>query len=730
MGAALSAALALIVLGISGGAWRLWWSGGATISPAGSYVAALGAVLGLVALGSAAYRQRKLPSLSLFANPWIWSCGLIAIFFSDWLCQRYAFLQGPLIRGEILLCAAVAFLSLPALAHRSWRALPILSSILLLWSFFEASGGRLLFSDDHAMFIFRLKQLREHFPSIPFWSPVWNGGIDARDFFATGALNPFFLGAPLIYAFGVESTYNIIVALALFVLLPGATYYAARRANSTTTAASIAATLALCNSLIWYRWSLKYGTMGFVVSSTLLPLTIVLALHFIEAEKLRYRDIALFVIVTTMTLLWSLAGAALIPLAFIAAPRALKFLRSPSHLIALALLAAVNLPWMAMMWKVSNVSRFIAAESSSSVATHEQAVESATESAPAPASPSPSKTFRHKSGSLDLRKSLIHWQEAATSLNPIVVVLALPALLALSGRVRVSYMATAGWLFVLGTVGVSLKPQLELDRMLVVAAIVLCIPVGRFISSMLEQSGTSLPKKACVAVTLGFLLVSPFSASNILFNRSFDHYQFLSAGVDTFRDTLRSLANGGRVLFSGCVLHELSGGHLAPLALWSETPMVASSYAHNIWKYEQPIPQSFLERGDAGIREYFDKMNVTVVVAREPKWREYFLSRPNEFEPTGKIEGFLLFRRTGFAPSFVLEGAAENVSQTTSSVTLTPQTTRVVVKFNYFPFVTSTRCTLKPFTVSSELSFIELNDCPVGEEVTIKSVPPLQRLLS
>jgi hypothetical protein len=618
------------------------------------------------------------------------------------------------------------------LARCSWTALPVLSAALLFWSFLEVSGGRLLFSDDHAMFILRLKQLREHFPFIPFWSPVWNAGIDARDFFATGALNPFILGAPLIYAFGVEATYNTLVATIIFVLLPACTYYAARRLLFSPTTASISATLALCNSLLWYRWSLKYGTMGFIVSAALLPLAIVLALNFIEKEKLRYRDILLFVAVMTMTLLWSLAGAVLVPLTLLALPRALTILRSPSHLLAITLLAAVNLPWITMMWKVSNVSRFITIEAGIPSLPQQQETpqHGLKENQGALTSRRETSSFRHKAGAIDFRKGLKRWQEAATSLNPLLVILAIPGLLTLSGRALAAYPATIGWLVALGTLGVSLKPQLELDRMLVIAAVVLCIPVGRFINTLVEQSTTSLYRRILSAITVGFLFVSPFSAANILFKRSLEQYHFLAPGVDDLRDALRSLAQGGRVLFSGCVLHELSGGHLAPLPLWSETPMVASSYAHNIWRYQQPIPESYITRGDVGIREYLDTMNISVVTAHEPHWKKYFSSRPLEFEPAGTIAGFRLFRRVGFVPSYILDGGAENVSHSTSSVTLTPQTPRVVLKFNHFPFLKSTHCSLRPFAVSAEISFVELSDCPLGQEVTIQSVSPLERLLS
>lgn len=742
MSLALSLALAVAFISVSGGAWRLWGVDGSVLIPSGTYGVAVGAIMGVGALTLHWFQCKKqhlklsLPPLSAWSNPWAWGSTLIIIFLSHWLCRSYSFIQGPLIRGELILFFLAAFLATNAIARSSLRWLPILSSLLLLWSFFEAAGGKLLFMDDHAMFLFRFKLLREHFPFIPFWSPLWNAGIDARDFFATGALNAFILASPLFYLFGVEETYNTVVALLLFVLLPAASYAASRFLGAGPKTSSIAAALAMCSSLLWYRWALKYGTMGFVVSSALLPLTVALALRFMTATALTYRELALFIVTTTLTILWSLAGVALIPLALVAIPRLPTILRSRRHILTIAVLIALNAPWAAMMWKVSNVSRFISAETQAthmaSTATGDTG-EALTEQSEKKETSATAPVFRHRPSSRsikeNLREGLRRWQEESVSLNPLIVALALPALCALPRVIRLSYSLVIGWLFMLGTFAVPLKPQLELDRMLVMGAVLLSVPIAGVIASMIEATGRSLAKRLVTATVLSFLCTSPFAAATVLFNRSPERFFFANTSVDELTAKIHENASGGRTLFTGCVLHQLSNGHLAPLALWSETPLIASSYAHNIWAYKQPIPKSFLAREDTGIREYLDTMNITTVIAHEPYWRKYLQARPDEYSEVARAGSFIVFKRLLTAPSYTLQGTATNLQHFSNKITFTADTTNVVLKFNYFPFLRSSQCSLTPYTVAPEVTFIKLSGCTVGQTVTVDSVPPIERLL-
>jgi hypothetical protein len=587
------------------------------------------------------------------------------------------------------------------------------------------------------MFIFRFQLLRENFPVIPFWSPSWNGGIDARDFFATGSLNTFLLAAPFFYLFGVEQSYNVVVALLLFVLVPAASYLAGRLLHNGQKASCIAATLSMCSSLLWYRWALKYGTMGFLVSTALLPLTVALCIRFISVPVLKIREMVLFISSTTLMVLWSLSTIALLPMAIVAIPYARTIMRSKRHVATIAILLALNLPWMAMMWKVSNLSRFVTSEKQVEVAPRTAVDETVSREADAATNSStlnpdnvPSSsgaTFRHRAGKLDPKRSLRLWQDSATSINPLMIILAIPALCALPRMVRASFFLTVAWLFSLGTFGVSLKPQLELDRMLVMGTALLALPIGSLIASMIEASANALWRRVCVATILAFLLTSPFSAAAVLFNRSTERYYFATPAIKELSDLLQTHTNGGRALFTGCVLHQLSNGHLAPLALWSNTPLIASSYAHNVWRYTQPIPPSFIARKDDGIRDYLDTMNVTTVLAHEPLWLKYFRSRPSEYEEIARVGAFVLFKRLAILPSYTMEGNISDLTHTSNSVSFVTNSEDVVLKFNYFPFLTSSHCAVSRVEIAPEIQFVRLSQCPIGERVTLSSVSPVKR---
>jgi hypothetical protein len=722
-----SLGLLFIVLGFSGGAWYFWEKWGDAIVPAGRYLGEAGIVCIFIALAISVIRSRRIPPTSAFLHEPTWTLGLVAIFFSDWLCRRWGLFQGPTIRGELLVGCCAAYYLLRHGWQRFFLYWPLAAAALLLWSFWLASKGALLFSDDHAMFMFRLKLLKENFPSIPFWSPLWNAGIDARDFFATGSLNAFILASPLIYLFPVESVYNLIIALVLWVVLPGSVFLAARILGASRLAAAVSVTLSLCSGLFWYRWALKYGTVGFIVSSSLFPLCVALALRYLYDAKPTRTICGSLVVVTTLMLLWSPSGLAIVPLAICALPRLVAIGTSRRRLITLITIAAINLPWMAMMWKVSNVGRFLDAEKKQVVAQHDVA-SLQTNGIPSTNQSSSGPVFRHRSGSLDSKKSLNQWHNNASALNPLLVVFALPALWYLRGTTRVAVSMLTVWLLLLGTVGVALKPQLELDRMIVIASVLLTLPLGGFLVEFLSKAQRGGWWRVSASIACSFLLIGPFSAASVVLGRSDDKFKFAGPEVAKLSETIKAHAGTGRAFFSGCVLHELSGGHLSPLPFWAQTPMIASSYAHNIWRYEQPIPPTYLQRGEAGIREYLDLMNASLVLAHEPAWIEYFKARPNDYIKIDEQGEFWVFKRVNFSPSYTVTGELSDFSYTTNSISFVPRSDSLTLKFKYLPLITTTGCSIAPFTAASDLILISLSGCPVGQRVELRSISPLQRL--
>ena len=722
----------LIVLGLSGGAWHFWERNGDALIPAGRYLILAGILCSALATIVSYLRGKGLPSKESFLDGRVWTCGLLAIFFSDWITRPWGLFKGPAVRGELILGALICFL---LLRKQVWihffRYWPVVVVGLLIWSFTVASNGYLLFSDDHAMFLFRLKLLKENFPSIPFWSPLWNAGIDARDFFATGALNAFFLGAPFLYLFPVETVYPFLIGGILWVLAPLCVFLAARLLGLSTLAASLSTTLSLCSGLFWFRWALKYGTVGFITSTALFPLVTALAIAFIRAERPSLLRGAALCISTTLMLFWSPSGIAAAPILLVALPQIPRLLRSKRHVAALCIIIALNLPWVCMMWKVSKVARFLDSPTTEAVPpTPTTSIETAdSRHNSSPTITTETTTYRHKKDSISFKKALNHWQNNAVALNPLLVILSLPALIAFSGAARLYFIAICTWLLLLGTVGVSLKPQLELDRMIVIASILVSIPVGQYLLQLFLSAQKGITWRIAASSAGAFVLIGPFAATSVVLNRSDDLYTFTNKEVTSLVRTLSTHASGGRVLFTGCVLHQMSGGHLAPLPMWSNTPMIASSYAHNIWKYEQPIPQQLIARGDAGIIEFLDLVNASVVVAHEPKWIEYFKVRQADYQQVWRGEVFFVFKRINYTPSYTISGELSDLSFTSRDITFVPKSDSLVLKFRHFPFITSTSCAIEAQPSAAGFNIIALSGCTPGQPVTIRSVSPAKRLL-
>jgi hypothetical protein len=642
---------------------------------------------------------------------WPYTCGLFLVFFSDWLTRGYNFFQGPSIRGEILLFSVISAFILSNARLSLFRVMPILAGLLLFFSFLIESDGRILFSDDHSVFFYRLSLLKEQFPSIPFYNPLWNGGIDARDFFATGALNFFTLFAPFIYSIPLDYTYTVLVALLLFGVFPLSVWISGKQLRLTCPAPELAATLALGTGLLWYRWALKYGTLGFITSTCLMPLAVILALQVIDrTTPLTPKRIFACTVVFSLTLCWSLSGVALLPIVAIALFSIRAFFQKKGVAVLAGILLALNVPWIVLFFQVSKVGSFVQVENRGGA--------------------KPPSTIRTKHKEVTRESVVKHLRENSVSTNPLILLLGIPGILFLPKGARRAFGLLALWLLFVGTVLVVKKPQLELDRMLLVLAVFLTVPTGELLSRLGEEARHSRWKRIPASLAFGFLLCTPFVSAAAVTNRTVEHFFFGGPAIGEMAEVLRREVTGGRAFFSGCVLHELNEGHLAPLVLWTGRPLIASSYAHSIWKYQQPIPSELMSEGDEGIRRYMDLYNVSHVFAHEPLWRRYFAERPTEYELIWKDTPFFLFRRAHFNDDYFLEGSGSVATQSIHEVRLTPSTPDLVLKFHYFPFLRSSDCQLEPKQITPTITFIQLKGCPVGKEVVIDSKSPVWRMIN
>lgn len=653
--------------------------------------------LGLLKSGDKSYLWLGLPILYIFSTRF----GRAYSFFHLWP-EHYAL---------VILLSGLA----PYLLHLKFPryvipVLVIVTALVGLADLLLQGNGQPIFSDDHASFLYRLQLLKENFPFIPFYNPQWNAGYDAREFFPSGVLNFFLIFAPFIYLLPVKLIYSTLVGLLLFALAPTLNWWATYLVVRNKRASWLTAMITISGSTLWYKWGLSYGTLGFATSLCLLPLTLVLLAQFLEEQHSVFRDYFVFPVCATLTLLWPLAGVILLPTLLWQLPAALKALRDSRTRWTLVILLCLNLPWMLLFLSNSPVAQFVSA--------------------------TPDRSMKE----IHSPKNLMSFSPdtmfqigvaAGQTINPLLVLGLVPGLLLLGTTKKAKFVcATLGWCLCMGICISQLKPQLELERMLVAFLMIATIPAGVGLAHLLDEYlGDYLPARLLCVPIWGILLASPLWLHCVLANEGSEKIFFASNVTHSLAQAISTHAGSGRVLMAGFTLHTLEGGHVAPLPYLSKVPMVASGFYHNKWRYEDVIPTEFREQGKKGVLEFLDLMNITAIVTHDGFWRRWFKKRKKLFNKVFELDRFTIYVRNNVEPSYFLSGRGEILSQNSNSVKVRVSSAKAVLKFKYFDFLHSETCKLGPFKVSPSLYFIELQQCEAEASITIASRSPLKRLL-
>ena len=669
-------------------------------------------------------RSRTLNITSALA---ISSLFLVILFFTNLFRSPYNLISFERITSEV----SAIFLLLVALSRLKrlpYYVVAILAPVLLLYALFDTCGSQILFSDDHATFLYRLIMLKENFPYIPFYNPLWNAGIDERYFFATGVLNIFFLTAPFIYSLDLWQYYTLIPALILFVIVPGASYLGTRLTSGSRQAAAISTMLALSCSLGWYHWSLNYGPLGFLTTAALTPLLTALAARILSGQhSLQLWEAFATIAVGTLVLLWSPGGIVFLPALLIGIFKCRSLLKQRYIKLILTGLFIINVPWVLVFWSASNVSSFL--EKTEDI----RKVQVVTDNDARAVNPElldqkDIPVIERLQNHLALSSKLLN--RNLQSANPIILLLAIPALFFFPAPYRILYASMALWLLALGSIIAPLKAQLEFDRMLIVLCLFLSVPIGHAIACFIEENRKRLTGRIISSFLFAFIIIGLVSTAGILRKRTAINYSTATPLVHSLANALDSFNQDGRVLFTGFVLHELEGGHLAPLTTLTNTPLIASSQVHNHWKYRDVIPSEFLGQGPEKIEAFYDLLNVTGLVTTDRTWRGYLESLPDLYTRVWRERNFYIFKRNNHTNSYFLSGRGAVLEQNSHSVTVTLDTPDATIKFKYFPFLKASSCTISPAPVAEEITFITLNNCPINEPIVIESKPAYVRINS
>jgi len=729
--------LTLILFGFLAGPTRFWTVDLTTVGISGKWFMLPGLVLALV--GYWGLRKDR-PGLGPKINPFGAALAFPIILVADYFARSYSFFPPESFRGELIVLALfVAWISRHSFEPLLKSILPF-AAIVFIAVFFWQSGGNLLLFDDHSAFFYRIQMLKDNFPNIPHYNSWWNAGIDSRDYFATGVINIFLIFAPLIYLFPLEQLYNYLIAATLFILLPCASYFGARILGSEKRVSLLAAFLVMTSGLLWYRWCLKYGAMGFCTSLILLPLNTALTLKLADPDReFSKTEMLIFWFTLVCMSFWPLSALAFLPMIFFALYKIKIIWRKKYSKWLIFGFLAVYLPWAATFMTVSKVGRFLSLGSSSAVST-QVASDGATIAQPQsgyktdPYGGKMAKlVVKGKSKGLKPREIINHAREVALMTNPLIVFMAIPGFALLTRRAFLPLIALVLWNIALALLVAPLKPQLELERMFLFASFIGALPAALSINYVLERSITRGLPSRIVGVLIGsFLLLSVFATTSILHNRrKHEQYYFLDKSFNRVGQKISQLSKGGRTLFPGFILHDLARTHIAPLIFISKVPLVANYPFHQVWWYSEVVPKYYLERGLEGVEEYFDLMNADTLVVREPSWIQFMNDHRSFYRHRAKERQFLFYTRKKSSKDWFLEGDGEILDQSSSKIRLKLKSQSAVIKFNYFPFLEAEGCTLAPRSLPGDITFIEIKDCASTETpVTIKAGPVYKRVLN
>lgn len=641
---------------------------------------------------------------------------VVLLIASDYTERRFIYCFSPgkfvLVAGcaaLLLLVSVIRRINLEKAVPRSF-SLPLLIAVqfVLAALFLKATGGRMLFNDDHPSFIYRLALLREHFPRVPFYNTDWNAGYIATEFLSTGSLGVYLISLPLTLLFprlisldGV-SGYTLLIPYLFIFVIPLSLYAACRLIGSSRRAAAISALCGLAPTFTFFEYLLKFGTIGFLASVGIAPLLLAAVVRLALSERIpSYRDALLFVVLFMLCLSWPLSAVAFVPSALLGLFY-LKNLLAPERrgkiALALLILAAVEAPFIIHILhaRERSIGNFLSADTLPG--SHSTILQIKKHGARTNAGAAAAQSKITQRAAVSFR----NLQQELVKVNPLLLLFFIPGLGAIKDRrARLALLSTVILLFLLAACGDQFKPQLELRRMSIPAAFFMALAAGAAAANLLDRllrnaaEASSWPRRlssaAAAALLLGSIALSPLSAAAAYRNRTIENYDLVPPIVAGLSQAISQYGGDGRIFLLGFILHDLgsqpntahTGGHVAPLPVMTGKPLYASHYYHSRWSAVEPVPEQFRKRGSAGIEEFLDLMNATAVVTFRRRWTDY-CSR----EPGYKLlfhEGkFHLWQRPAPAGGYFLKGSG-TIKTEADQLLVKPDTEETVIKFRWFP---------------------------------------------
>ena len=495
------------------------------------------------------------------------------------------------------------------LLRRLLATLLVTGQLVCIVLLLRHTGFSAPYSDDHPSFLFRLAEYFGAFPWRENYVPYWNAGVVNSVITSSGVAGYALLGAPfwLLTEPHLAAPYALLFTFVLFV--PWFTVFAFRAAGLSWTGALAGGLLMLCGSRLYFIWMLHFGTVGASLSGALLPAALAFlyaAVHRRPAPPRRVFAglfLALFLMGQWPPML--LLG---LPMGLLTAAAWRRWWRPAVR---------GRLLWTGLLVVGALLPTVAGALLGKTVMEHVLETPSGQGSCAA----------RLWASFCSLTPGLL------MDVNPLVLVAGAAGVWVMPWkRLRRWVVVVLLFLVLVFTAGPVCLPNMQLERMAIMAAGLLVLPAAAWLRVALEVPA---PRLAAVrAAILALLVCSLANVARVYAGRTPAAYTGIRPSIRALAAWIREqVPADGRLLFAGPVVHAYGRGHIAYLPLLAGREMMAADYyGFPAGMVEPGYPPEAFRRQSGGMERFMRLHGVSHVITFRDNYLAHFRAHPADYE--------------------------------------------------------------------------------------------------
>lgn len=593
-------------------------------------------------------------------------------FPTNWKAQT-SFLARPLASGWVRslgLTLALALGFKPLL--RSSRMLALtwfgLAGLALL-HLHAATGFSMIYRVDSPSFVYRFWSFLHTFPHPAYYDPNWNAGMPATALVATGIWSVGLWLLPFLAWIPPDQLYTPFIVVFFLGLLPLLAWASLAWTGASRRACWIAALLALAPGQRFWVHLLHFGTAPALFAMCMtMPLSALLYKFLYRDARPRPTTLILLLLCGYTFLSWPGSLIIVAPFLLVVLTHARRLFPGKWKwmLGGIAVLFGLLLPLALVPLRHSNIGQFMSTRTPQTLAEH----------------------FRDG-------WSLLGFNLRST--HPLILVFGF------IGGVFVP-QRSARWFFpplivllvVFSAWGEEVKPLLQMERLIIPAALVGIIPAAWWLDQMIQRVLAAPPRRRVAgaalrtgaAWVLAVLLLGGYQGAKTWNGKGLMPFH---AMPDATRELIAWLSAhvpaDGRVMFAGRAVHAYGGAKVAALPYFTGREMMAADFygfSPKLVEYQYP-PRPFRYDGPDVLFSFMELYNVTHIVTWHDDWKSVFHRTTNYYQSVHSIGRAEIFETRRASTMFWQGSGKVQADFDRLDLDLDSHQDRVVVKYNWVP---------------------------------------------